>query len=320
MSQRAARLARRDKPLAQLGKSTASRCRILPHEPDNRGYVTMLEETGQALHEIAPRCDRMASFETRVEQLWSNPCQLPLTAPFVYYVCILDHSGKEYRYVGKARNQARLDEYKRNMRKIHEGRPRGAAQRYRAVHFALYAALQNNWEIGFCPLESCGAGQLGYVARKYGEKLRCNLNGGRAWAIEELRELTLADLLGQNPGEEWIPGTLPLSGDRKQGSAANGNMTGDHEAQQRIWKSLGFGGRHTQPTTWRYWAKPSAKRVWVISAPSDMVRFEQQGRTIHHEGRQILTAKTRWLATWKALAHFYAEIAPRLQVPPMPKR
>src|SRR5882672_4619117 len=126
----------------------------------------------------------MPSFEGRVETLWANPRHICLSAPFVYYICVTDANGRQYRYAGRARNKSRLDEYKKNMLKIRDRRPRGKKQKYRAVHFALFEALENGWKIEFSPVEPCVAEELNSVEKKVMAKFRCNLNGAKTWAIE----------------------------------------------------------------------------------------------------------------------------------------
>ena len=94
--------------------------------------------------------------------MWTNPKRINLDSPFVYYISITDDTGSEYRYIGKARHKGRLKEYKRNMRKIRDRKPAWIGhQKYRAVQFVLYKAIENNWKIKFYPLETCSEGELG---------------------------------------------------------------------------------------------------------------------------------------------------------------
>ena len=127
--------------------------------------------------------------------MWTNPKRINLDTPFVYYISITDDAGSEYRYIGKARHKGRLKEYKRNMVKIRDRRPRGRTQKYRAVHFLLYRAIENNWNINFYPLEACSQNELAHVEKRLIEELGCNLNRGRTWRIEDLCTLKIEDVI-----------------------------------------------------------------------------------------------------------------------------
>ena len=108
-----------------------------------------------------------------------------------WLVCITDDQGTEYRYVGKARNRSRLNEYRNNMLKIKAGRERGKTQKYRAVHFVLYSALLNGWRIEFNPLKNCTKEEAGQLETKEISDLDCNLNGRRGWRVSEMRSLSI---------------------------------------------------------------------------------------------------------------------------------
>ena len=127
--------------------------------------------------------------------MWTNPKRINLDSPFVYYISITDETGNEYRYIGKARHKGRLKEYKRNMVKIRDRRPRGQTQKYRAVHFLLYKAIENNWKINFYPLEACSHSELSHVEKRLIAELGCNLNRGRTWPIEEICTLKIEDVV-----------------------------------------------------------------------------------------------------------------------------
>jgi len=118
-----------------------------------------------------------------------------LSAPFVYYICVTDTNGRQYRYVGRARNEKRLNEYKKNMLKIRDCKPRGKKQKYRAVHFVIFEALGKGWQIEFYPVESCSTEELNGVEKKAIAKFRCNLNGAKTWAVEKISSLKIADLV-----------------------------------------------------------------------------------------------------------------------------
>lgn len=127
---------------------------------------------------------------------WTNPRSIDLSAPFVYYVRVVEPGVSEYRYIGKARNEARLREYVRNIEKISKGLRRGSKQQYRAVHLALAKACEFGWDYEMYPLESCTHDELLVRERHHLAELRCNLNGARTWAIDQYRQLSLCDLVG----------------------------------------------------------------------------------------------------------------------------
>jgi hypothetical protein len=114
---------------------------------------------------------------------------------FIYLVRVIDDAGQEYRYVGKARNESRLREYKNNMIKIAERRPRGVKQRYRAVHFALAKALEHGWQYEIVAIESPPAASLLARERHHRAQSGCNLNGARTWDVSEYATLQISDLL-----------------------------------------------------------------------------------------------------------------------------
>lgn len=114
---------------------------------------------------------------------------------FIYLVKVVDLEGHEYRYVGKARSEARLREYRNNMIKIAEGRRRGANQSYRAVHLALAKALENGWHYEITAIENASTDQLLARERHHKSRLACNLNGARTWDVSQYAVLSINDLL-----------------------------------------------------------------------------------------------------------------------------
>lgn len=94
-------------------------------------------------------------------------------------------------------------------------------------------------------------------------------------------------------------------------------MSKDRDPNQRLWLSLGYGGKTAPETTWRYWKKAKQDKQWIIAAPNSLAVFEQHDNTVFHEGEVIATAATQWLATWSALAYFYRELVPKLPPPPL---
>lgn len=132
---------------------------------------------------------------------WSNPRKVPL-APgkiLLYLIRVIDDAGIEYSYVGQTRLGAKgLQEYARSVKKIFAAKPRQAASgkgKYRAVHLALAKACEHGWAIAFYPLENVGSALLEKVEHKHLVELRCNLNAGRSWSVEDYRSLSIADLL-----------------------------------------------------------------------------------------------------------------------------
>jgi hypothetical protein len=139
--------------------------------------------------------DSAADFERRLSSLWRASGNVDLQSCFLYFICVTDPKGARYTYIGKARDQSRLNEYRNNMLKIRAGRERGKRQNYRAVHFAMYWALQNGWKIDFFPLENCSKEQLNTLEGQRIRERQCNLNGARTWRVANMESLSLGDLL-----------------------------------------------------------------------------------------------------------------------------
>lgn len=137
----------------------------------------------------------MIDFELRLKTLWRTADGIDLGRPFLYFISVRSSEGVLYTYVGKARDETRLHEYRRNMLKIHSRRERGKSQNYRAVHFALYSALNNGWETNFFPLENCEKGQLNELERQRIREHRCNLNGARTWRVGQMEQVSLPELV-----------------------------------------------------------------------------------------------------------------------------
>ena len=100
-------------------------------------------------------------------------------------------------------------------------------------------------------------------------------------------------------------------------SSAKHIVSRDTDANQRLWESLGYGGKTSPPSTWRYWKQ--GDRHWVIAAPNDLALFEQRHRSVSYNGEVVVTGKTQWSATWGVVSYFYAHIIPTLQKPPLGK-
>jgi hypothetical protein len=82
-------------------------------------------------------------------------------------------------------------------------------------------------------------------------------------------------------------------------------MSRDADAQQRLWLPFGYGGKRADQRVWRYWKRAEKARTWIIAAPNGTAEFKQVDRTVYYQGEAILTGRTQWAATWRAIAHFY---------------
>jgi len=126
----------------------------------------------------------------------TNPHDINLALPFIYFIRVVDDRGAEYRYVGRARAASQLNEYVRDIDKISRGIPRGRIQRYRAVHFALAQAGELGWQYEILPIENVAdKNELGVRRQHHMSERHCNLNGARTWSIDCYRDLTLWELL-----------------------------------------------------------------------------------------------------------------------------
>jgi len=97
-------------------------------------------------------------------------------------------------------------------------------------------------------------------------------------------------------------------------------MSQDTDAQQRLWLSLGYGGKRKPQPTWRYWEHPKSSKQWIISAPNELAEFEQRGKEVFYRGEKVATGHSQWAATWAAVAYFYDKIVPTLTPPTIRKR
>lgn len=141
------------------------------------------------------------TFDGQLKVLWQNPNAVDLASPFLYFILIKDPDGSEYRYVGKARDESRLREYRRNMLKILARKERGKEQNYRAVHFALFTALREGWHFRFIPLENCSncsKEEFNEFERRKTRDLKCNLNNARTWRVAYMEGLMVKHLLHES--------------------------------------------------------------------------------------------------------------------------
>lgn len=141
--------------------------------------------------------DLVTDLESKLAVLWRSANDVDLNSCFLYLICVIDPSGKRYSYIGKARDQSRLREYRNNMRKIQASRERGEKQKYRAVHFAMYSALRNGWPLDFYPLENCSEEELNARERLRIREHGCNLNGARTWRVADIDGISLDDLVAR---------------------------------------------------------------------------------------------------------------------------
>ncbi|UCB54996.1 MAG: hypothetical protein JSW45_00175 [Thiotrichales bacterium] len=133
--------------------------------------------------------------EKRINRLWENPRHIDLDSSFLYFISVSDGNGGDYRYVGRARNKSRLNEYRNYLKKIRDGEERGKKTGYRAVHFALYTAMINDWKIKCYPLENCNGEDATRLEKRRIAELKCNLNGARTWRVSQMPSLTIEQLL-----------------------------------------------------------------------------------------------------------------------------
>ncbi len=132
---------------------------------------------------------------------WSNPNEVDIEkgAGFLYFIRVYDCDGIEYRYIGKTkRGRSRLREYRRNVERIFDGKPRRVTpgqERYRAVHLALAKAIENGWCYEFYPLENVAPEKLNTIEKERISELGCFLNVGQSWEVSRYHELNIRDLL-----------------------------------------------------------------------------------------------------------------------------
>ncbi len=136
---------------------------------------------------------------------WSNPKGIDLSAPLLYCIFLTTHDGKEYRYVGKAsarEGKKRLNRYAGNVNAIYDNKkPLSGSDKFRAVHLALYQALENDWEITFYPFKNCLEAELNSLEKQYRDEFKSNLNWhsnrkARGWTLKELENgLPIEDLV-----------------------------------------------------------------------------------------------------------------------------
>lgn len=129
--------------------------------------------------------------------MWTNPNRVDLDSEFIYFICVQNDLGKQYRYIGRARNESRLREYSRNITRIRARTPRGKYQRYRAIHFALAKADELGWAYEFYPLENFAGRDVNTREKELILENECNLNGASTWPIEAYDSSDLEELISR---------------------------------------------------------------------------------------------------------------------------
>gem|GEM_PF-4618775 len=116
----------------------------------------------------------------------------------LYFIRMVDDSGNEYRYVGQTkRGKSRLREYKNNVKRIFEGKPRRKTkgqEKYRPVHLALAKACECSWEYEFYPLENVPLEEMNSIEQKRIAELECSLNIKWSWSVESYDKLNMSDI------------------------------------------------------------------------------------------------------------------------------
>jgi len=140
------------------------------------------------------RADKYTRYQARPLD-WTSLEGVRLDSPFVYRIKVYSPDAGLLEYIGKARNEARLREYQNNLEKIRLGKPRGSNQRYRAVHLALYRALNGGWEYEITAIENADSDNLSAREQHWINALKPVLNGAQTWAIESIRALEPEDLI-----------------------------------------------------------------------------------------------------------------------------
>ena len=141
----------------------------------------------------------MTSFNSKLEKL-KTQLAIDVCSPVVYGFFIIVDDGKGYRYVGQTTNyKYRHSRYTWNVRNIRDR----ICESYRAVHFALYEAIENDWDILNC-VKPCSKNELNDKETQFICKLKCNLNNDYnpeaiGWKIEDLDKLTMETFVPTGP-------------------------------------------------------------------------------------------------------------------------
>jgi hypothetical protein len=134
------------------------------------------------------------------EVKWTNPNSVNLSKGLgmLYFIKVVDDTGSEFRYVGQTRRgKSRLREYKNNVRKIFEGKPRRTTkgqERYRPVHLALAKACECGWHYDFFPIENVSIEEMNVTEQIRISELDCTLNVKWSWFVENYHDLNMTDI------------------------------------------------------------------------------------------------------------------------------
>ena len=133
---------------------------------------------------------------------WTSPRRVDISPGigFLFFARIVDGNTKvEYRYIGKStRGETGLEDYRRNVERIHAGRPRRITpgqEKFRAVHLAMAKACELGWTYEFYPLENVAQAELDQMKTRRVAELGCNLNSGASWSVADYDALSVSDLL-----------------------------------------------------------------------------------------------------------------------------
>jgi len=132
---------------------------------------------------------------------WSNPHNVNFKEPYLYFIRV-NTGTNVYRYIGKATNKSRLNEYRHNVEKILSGKARrpiikkdGGLQsngnlRYRYVHLVLSVAEMEGWLIEHYPIENVNKADLSSREQELIKEFGCNMNNQGTWEIKEFSKLS----------------------------------------------------------------------------------------------------------------------------------
>lgn len=133
----------------------------------------------------------------RISIEFTNPKNINILKPFIYYIEITSNKNIKYTYIGKASSKSRPNAYNRSIKRIFEGKPKRPAikrngekqsegnKKYRYVHLVLATAVKNKWKMYFYPIENCEESELNRIEKKRIIEYKCNMNEGASWYVEE---------------------------------------------------------------------------------------------------------------------------------------
>ena len=132
---------------------------------------------------------------------WSNPHDIDLTLPFIYFIRVTSPQG-EYRYIGKGSSRSRMDAYARNVTRVLAGQPKRPAVKrngepqssgnikFRYVHLVLATAVKKGWKIEHYPIENCEKSVHSVLESQRKREQNCNMNDGDSWFVEDFELLS----------------------------------------------------------------------------------------------------------------------------------